>query len=89
MSNLKNLLTPENLEKAKDAVEKVKEMIPDEALENVTGAGDPFALHRFDGQHHVFSRVKGICSEVVRVDQLLIVGFTHTLFILSKFFIAA
>ena len=43
MSNLKNLLTPENLEKAKDAVEKVKEMIPDEALENVTGAGDPFA----------------------------------------------
>ena len=43
MDNLKNLLTPENLEKAKDAAEKVKEMIPDEMLEKVTGAGDPFA----------------------------------------------
>ena len=43
MENLKNLLTPENLEKAKGAAEKVKEMIPDEVLEKVTGAGDPFA----------------------------------------------
>ena len=43
MENLKNLLTPENLEKAKEAAEKVKEMIPDEVLEKVTGAGDPFA----------------------------------------------
>ena len=43
MDNLKNLLTPENLEKAKEAAEKVKEMIPDEVLEKVTGAGDPFA----------------------------------------------
>ncbi len=42
MKELKDLLTKENMEKAKDVAEKVAEVIPDEVLDKVTGAGNPF-----------------------------------------------
>ena len=42
MKELKDLLTKENVEKVKDAAEKVAEALPDEVLDKVTGAGNPF-----------------------------------------------
>ena len=42
MKELKDLLTKENVEKVKGAAEKVVEAIPDEVMEKVTGAGNPF-----------------------------------------------
>ena len=42
MKEHKNLLNRENVEKVKDAAEKVMEAVPDEVLEQVAGAGNPF-----------------------------------------------
>lgn len=42
MKERKNLLNRENAEKVKDAAEKAMEAIPDEMLEQVSGAGNPF-----------------------------------------------
>lgn len=42
MKELKDLLNKENAEKVKNAAEKVMEAIPDDVLEKVTGAGNPF-----------------------------------------------
>ncbi len=42
MKELKDLLTKENVEKVKGTAEKVMEAIPDEVMEKVTGAGNPF-----------------------------------------------
>ncbi len=42
MKGLKDLLNKENVEKAKETVEKVAEALPDEVLDKVTGAGNPF-----------------------------------------------
>jgi hypothetical protein len=42
MKNMKDLLTKENVEKAKDVAAKVAEVIPEDMLNKVTGAGNPF-----------------------------------------------
>ena len=42
MKELENLLSKENLEKAKDIAGKAVEVIPDDLLNKVTGAGNPF-----------------------------------------------
>ena len=42
MKERKNLLNQENVEKVKNAAEKIAEAIPEEALDKITGAGNPF-----------------------------------------------
>lgn len=42
MKDLKDLVNEENVQKVKDTAAKVAEAIPDEVLEKVTGAGNPF-----------------------------------------------
>lgn len=42
MKELKNLLNQETVEQARSAAEKIAETIPEEALDEVAGAGNPF-----------------------------------------------
>ena len=42
MKKLKDLLNKENVEKVKEAAEEVAEILPDDVLDKVTGAGNPF-----------------------------------------------
>ena len=42
MKEKKTRLSKKNLEQVKDTAEKVMEAIPDELLDQVTGAGNPF-----------------------------------------------
>ena len=42
MKELKDLLNKENIDKVKGAAEKIAEVIPEDMLDKVTGAGDPF-----------------------------------------------
>ena len=42
MKELKDLVNQENVQKVKDTAAKVVEAIPEELLEKVSGAGNPF-----------------------------------------------
>ena len=42
MKELKDLMNKENVEKVKDAAGKIAEAIPEEMLDKISGAGNPF-----------------------------------------------
>ena len=42
MKELKDLMNKENVEKVKDAAGKIVEAIPEEMLDKISGAGNPF-----------------------------------------------